>query len=345
MQYYVLSLLLIPLLTQALILYNRGCISIECKENIIDYLEELNPSFQSKKEGDGYLITITQSIPTEDITYLYIIVYNLCGSSQHAIDLTTDIVGNNFEIYIPLSERNINDYNCPYVTVSPLYINRECIFHITFDSHGFNYIRKDYSYRVLMRIPRVTGQHYYVHGSLQFSLRPSEHCMCQRVINYQYDAKLYKGGSCQEEITSEANVIYGDYICIGVFDKRLTIPFKRPDIVGLETTYTLKFFRSRTFNMLDLAIIKDRLDEIVTERQIYVIFPLTYVGRLEINMLIMPNYVLDSGLCNLSKGIRLGFRTLRVIDPDGLFPGDDEENSAGSIVVSLITLLCLLVTL
>jgi len=328
-------LLLIPLLTQALVIHETNCIDDWCKYYLQLHLQQLEPRFQTERVAslNRYLTTITQSEPSSDMASLYVNAYTIVPSRIEVTDLTGYKVDNGFEITVSLSETDINNPSkCPFISVDSAYINRECIFLIEYTSRIQSYPVKTYIYKMLVRIPIIPGHDYYVHSSLIDKVYEYKF-----VENFEYSVNLYKGKSCMEEITSETIVSYTDHICIGVFGNDITTVFSYLDVAFLVTSYTSKASEIRAFDMLSAATIKRGLDETDSKGKVYAVIPMIYVGKLKINMIITFGQ---------RKTIRIELpESFEVSDPNSLLPEEDEENSAGSVVVSLITFLCLLVAI
>jgi len=327
-----LYLLLIPLLIEALVIHESNCIDDWCKYYLRLYLQQLELRFQTERVTslNRYLTTITQSEPSPGMPSLSVNVYTIGSAKIEVTDLTGYKVDNGFKIYISLSETDINNPSkCSFINVDTAYINRECTFLIEYTSQIQSYPVKTYIYRMVVRIPNVPGHDYHVHGFLIDKVY--EH---KFVENFEYSVNLYKGESCREEITSETIVNYMDYICIGVFGNDVTTLFNYLDVAFLVTSYTSKTSRIRDFDMLSSATIKRSLDGENSKGKVYAVIPMIHLGKLRISMIITFAQ---------RKTIRIELpESFEVSDPKSLFPKGSEENSAGSVVVSLITFLCLL---
>ena len=364
-----LSLLLIPLLTQALLIHEDNCMEASCMGHLQDYLKQLNLEFQGKKEVLGqkecnrYLTTITQSKPPSNMGSLYVRVYTVDSETIEVTDLTGNEVDNNFEIYIRLSETDINNpLKCPYIDTDSIFINRECTFLIAYTGQKQSDPMKFYMYKMVVRIPRVQGYDYYVDGFL----------IDQKVGNSEivehsrYNVKLYKGATCKEEITPETILLHEDNICIGVFGNDVMTLLSYLEVGSLLLTYT-RDSRDRIINMLGVTTIKRSLDGTNKKGQVHAIFPTFHIGKSSVSIVIASTQrkiVLSNELVYeehpLTVEIHIGLPEILPLpdtsplpDPDMVIPPpeepeepkEDEKDSADSVVVSLITFLCLLVVI
>jgi len=364
MKYQMIYLLLIPLLTQALVIHETSCNDSQCISSLQAYLQQLNPKFRSdkevlgNKEGNRYLTIITQSEPPLNIASLYVNVYIGVPRKIELTELTKHRVGNSLEIYIPLSEADINNPSkCSYIGLDSIYINRECIFSIEYTSRVQNNILETYIYKMIIRVPYVPEYDYYLNGLLIYH----KECKCGLVEDPEYNTKLYRGKTCKEEIVQGSRLLYGDYICIGVFSNYITTLPRYLNVAALSAIYTLNDIEIGTFDMLGTSIIKNNLNGTDTKGQVYAIIPMIDVGRVEINMKVtytQARIVLSNKLeceeCLFFKVIHKILVSDAFIEYGGLFPHpqepqeppeEDEENNAGSVIVSLITFLCLLVVI
>jgi len=362
-----LSLLLIPLLTQALLIHESNCVEASCIEHLRDYLKQLSPRFQSDKEvvgdkeGNKYLTTITQSKPPLSMPSLYVNVYTVTSEVIEVTDLTGNRVGNSFKIYIRLSEADINNpLKCLYIGIDSTHINRECTFFIEYTDLKQSDPIKFYMYRMVVKIPYVPGHDYYLNGFLIDQKVDNN----QIVENPRYNVKLYKGQSCKEEMLPGATLYYGDKICIGVFGNDIITLLSYLEVHSLSLTYTSNS-RDQTIDMLGVTVIRRSLDGTNKKGQVYVILPIMYVGKTRISMAIVSQRmtVLSDGLVYkqlpLAEEVHIELPEVPVIagyDPSPEFEkhpeedeeedeDEDEEDSASSIIVSLITFLCLLVVI
>jgi len=518
-----LLFLLIPLLTQALVIHETDCDGDFCEESLKSYVRLLNPIFRSGKEDDKYIATITHRQPGMPMASLYMNVYIIGLRKIKVDDLTKEPIGSNFVIRIDLTEEDIeNPSKCSHVDTDDMHISYECIFCIEYTSQTQSDPMRIFIYSMTVKIPRTQDYDYSVDDSQIYDercgcglikdleyvdsrkyIKDEEECVtkeecieagylpidstpsiCRRCtegcakcvlengsgkciackanlffdaeessckqecpkekFHYkvpdktnpevelrkcvekcnspryspsnsnwcydckngcdtcstnggcsscidkekylkdniecvtktacieagyiviespsrickpcppidetckggaigEYEVKLYKGESCTEEIAPIATVTRRESICIGVFGKDDTTKSNYFYVTVLETTYTSDFLATRTINMLNIAITKHSLDERNTRGQLYVIIPMTHIGKLEIKMVIMLTETLNSKSNieedPLAKGILIELsESFEVTDP----PNSDSE---GLNLVSLITFLWLLVAI
>jgi len=350
-----LSVLLIPLLTQALVIRENWCIGDSCRTNLRTYLRELNPRFQSEKvlnneEDNIYLTTISQYQPSSNVEGLFVNVYTVGSGIIRVTNLTGHTGGGNFTINIRLSERDINDpLKCALINVDSIYINRECTFFIEYISQIPSGPAKFYIYMMVVRIPHVLEYDYHVNSSLIEERLDN----CEFVNNLRYNVKLYTGEGCKEEITPRTVVNYMNHICIGVFGNDVITVLSYLEVGALWATYTRHGSAEQIIDMLGLAIIKSSLNETNAKGQLYVVIPIMHIERISINMVIASKrtrrMLSDELVCGelfLNKGIYINLpEILSFGEPDEEPFLPEEPEDAGSVVVSLITFLCLLVVI
>jgi len=286
-----LLFLLIPLLTQALVIHETNCVGDFCEGNLKSYVRLLNPIFRSGKEDDKYIAMITHRQPGMPMASLYMNVYTIGLRKIKVDDLTKESIGSNFVIRIDLTEEDIeNPSKCSKVDTDDMHISYECIFCIEYTSQIQSGPMRIFIYSMIVKIPRTQDYDYFVHDSQIYD----ERCGCGLIKDLEYNVKLYKGASCVDEIATGATVIRGEDICIGVFGNDDTTKCYYFVFTTLETTYTSDSLEPTPTDMLKTAITKRRLDGTDKKGQLYAIIPTDHIGRLEIKMVITLTETLNS---------------------------------------------------
>jgi len=286
-----LLFLLIPLLTQALLIHESNCVGDFCENNLKLYIGRANLRSRSDKESDKYFTVITHSQPGMPMSSLYMNVYTIGPRKIKVYDLTKVLIGNNFEIRIDLTEEDIkNPSKCSYVDTNDMHINYECIFCIEYTSQIQSDPIRIYIHSMIVKIPVHPKYDYYVEDSQIYE----ERCGCKLIRTLDYKVKLYKGASCTDKIATGATLIRGEDICIGVFSNDDTTKCYYFVFATLETTYISDSLEPTTTNMLGTSTIKRSLDRTNIKGQLYAIIPMHHIGRLEIKMVIALTETLDS---------------------------------------------------
>jgi len=329
-----LYLLLIPLLTQALVIHETDCVNYWCKYYLHFYLQGLNTSFESRKEANAYIIKITQFPPPIGIASLYMNVYTISseGMKMEVTRLFKHRIDNSVEITIHLLESEINNIRrCSYIGIFITHMEYECIFSIEYTSRIQHSPVKIYIYKMVVEVPILLG----------FVDRVRGHLIEERVSRFieapQYEVRMYRGMSCNQKITSLTIVEPQEYIRMCVFDIDITRPLRHLDVTFLVATYISRGLGIRSFDMLRTADIMSSFNGRIAIGRVCAVLQMTHVGSLKISMVITS---------------RERQRT-RIESPDGIEVRDSSwwlndpflPGSATSVVVSLITFLCLLVAL
>ena len=329
-----LYLLLIPLLTQALEIHDTDCVNYWCKYYLHFYLQRLDITFQNRKEGNEYITTINQSAPELGIASLYVKVYTITPTEARTevSNLSLRRIGNRLVINISLQDEAIreDDGRCSNIGAVFAHTEYECTFSIEYTSRIQSSPVKTYIYKMVVEVPFLSGFSNYATGYL------IDEKISRFIEEPQYEVRMYRGSDCNQEITSPTILNRWDFICIGVFGIDITMLLRHLDITFLIATYTSSTFGIRSFDMLSNADIRRSLDGRNAMGRVHAIFQTNHLGRLKISMVITP---------------REKKRT-RIESPEGIVVGDlwwDDDffeiSSAASVVVPLITFLCLLVAL
>jgi len=325
------------------------CNSADCNIRLIDYVKKFNSRIAPKEDNGAFVSIISHIQPDSNMGGLYARAFITTSGEIEITDFTRTDDANYIYLHVRLTLSDVLDsIKCKRLPDDNRYFRRECSILIRYYDTAQDLVIKMYRFSLTVRIPRseavIIGT-YAVFTNHGFIFHPA----------LRFKTKTYIGEDCKNEISHGSPLRYSEYICFGIFGDDDISKSSEYKVASLSATYSRSGENDETVNMLNIAIIKASENTSV-KGQMYIIIPMTYIGRLRLStiiVLINPEEMLmdqnrdmrfEAGTINFPGVFEIDYPYGRFISDD--YDNDDDDDSFGSLVeVGLSTLIVLLVIL
>jgi len=313
-----LSIFIFFYTSEAITLYSSSCDDVTaCQFALEYYANDLKPGIKLEQVDKVLFARFLHPQPqSQQMASLSVNVYLIkedpSSKTQHS-----DLQKANHADGVELSIRLTNFNRCDRIIIHGDSTYYQCFIKLVYISK-WNTILNEIDYRVTVGVPSDTHRQYALGGSRILK----NDCDCEIFPDAEYTTKMHIGTLCNNEITAEAHVKYGEYLCWEVTTTDGRISGARFEITSIKVSSG-----DKTIEVADLASPKCGAEALCERGRAYAIFRPLASGWLKYSMVVKFHPDGQSGgSSGTSRGMNINYsKDFAVLNSDGSVPPKDGE--------------------
>jgi len=335
----VIIVLLLLNITLGLDVIRSSCSSETCLSNLKTYVEESKGHIMCGKDK-GRLVCKTplHKHSVEEISGLSIVAYavdQITGEKHPIQDVYREDNDENIFLVVSLTVEEIkNSKGCKRIKDETDRFKRQC--EIVWEYIGTPSTSSLMKQTYTLAIEATSKREIIIEFEIEVVPILEEACSCEINLNAPYSIRgeIYLGTNCDKPFNRLLPLTYGDYICLGIFGEDPISKTEYLQIDGIVATYTNSEGLTRPDPISSIVTKKCSLSGSCEPGKTYAIFPIIYVGTVELNVAVtfLDTYRLLTNT-NSKKGILSSFEEIIIVK---------ESDFGSAIGVSLLTLIVMI---